>query len=81
MLSRKAIIDVLRAGKFYVYIHDNDEDAWSIYDEPFDDFRIDDWDEWDEKHKIYESETWGTGYLSSLNELLIEALGGKGGSV
>lgn len=71
---------MLRSGKFYVYVHDNDPDAWSIYDEAFEDYDIEDWDEWDEKHKIYEPEGWAGGYLSLLDELLIEALHGKGGS-
>lgn len=81
MLTRKGVIEVLKTGKFYIYIHDNDDDAWSIYDVPFNDYDIEDWDEWDEKHKIYDSEGYGYGYVTSLDALLVEALGGKIDSV
>lgn len=77
MLSRKEVLKVLKSGKFFIYINDNDDDAWAIYDTPFNDYDIEDWDEWDEQHKIYEPEGWSNSYVTLLDELLVEALGGK----
>lgn len=76
--TRDEILKILRTGKFTIYFHDNDPGAWSIYDTFVDSNEIEDWDEFDAVHKLYEGTGYGEiGYAPEEAVLLVEALGGQ----
>ncbi len=82
MKTREEIIKILRSGKFTIYFHDNDPGAWAIYDTFVDDSEIEDWDEFNKAHMLYEGTGYGeVGYAPEVVVLLVEALGGKCESV
>lgn len=79
--TREEILKVLRSGNFTIYFHDSDENAWDIYDTFVDSGEIEDWEEFDKLHKIYEPKNeWSNGYISTEVQLLVDALGGKTGT-
>jgi len=82
MKTREEILKILRTGNFTIYFHDSDPGAWAIYNTFVDDTEIEDWDEFDAAHKIYE-EPYDTsvGYAPGIVILLADALGGKVESV
>lgn len=81
IMTHEEKIKVLRSGKFTLYFHDNDESAWSVYDTFVPD-DVEDWDDFDRKHKLFEGTGFGgIGYCPEVIVLLVEALGGKVDSI
>ena len=76
------ILEILRSGNFTLYFHDNDEGAWAIYDTFVDDNEIENWEEFNKEHKLYEGTGYGNiGYAPEIAVLLVDALKGKIGSI
>ncbi len=82
MKTKEEKLKILRSGKFTIYYHDNDPGSWAVYDTFVEDSEIEDWDEFDKQHKLFEGTGLGElGYAPEEVVLLVEALGGKTESV
>ena len=82
MKTLEEIIKILRTGNFTLYFHDNEPGAWAIYDTFVDPNEIEDWEEFDKVHKLYEGTGYGNaGYAPEEAVILVAALGGKIGSI
>lgn len=76
-MERHERVQVLKSGKFSIYFHDNEDNAWAVYD-TFIPEHMEDWEEFDKRHKLFEADGWGAkGYATEIVVLLVEALGGK----